>query len=444
MKKVLIITYYWPPAGGPGVQRILKLVKYLPQFGWEPLLFVPDNPDYPVKDASLENEIPEDIKVYRSQILEPYGFYKKLLGIKKTASFDSGVLFSGKKKGWKNRLASLIRANLFIPDAKMGWLFSSRKALKDLLASESIDLIFSTSPPFTPAVIAGKLAGRTGIPWMMDMRDPWEGYGTEGKAYVFSRWINRRMAKRAFQRAASISLAWPGIRDITEAGIPGASLSHSHFIPNGFDYVPRWDKMPSVPDEGVRFTITYAGSFYARRYPDTFIRNLGEALRMKPELADHLRLQIIGRIDPSVTERMEACLPPSMLKISTYMPHQELMRVLEKTDALWIVMDDVKESMHIVAGKTYEYLGMGKPILACVPPGSQSAMVIESTHTGVVVDQDNPLAIAQLLHEWLQKWQDGKPIVQAKKEMVNEYHRKSIAGKFAAHFDQLLKENERI
>lgn len=126
------------------------------------------------------------------------------------------------------------------------------------------------------------------------------------------------------------------------------------------------------------------------------------------------------------------------------MPHQELMRVLEKTDALWIVMDDVKESMHIVAGKTYEYLGMGKPILACVPPGSQSAMVIESTHTGVVVDQDNPLAIAQLLHEWLQKWQDGKPIVQAKKEMVNEYHRKSIAGKFAAHFDQLLKENERI
>jgi glycosyltransferase involved in cell wall biosynthesis len=279
---------------------------------------------------------------------------------------------------------------------------------------------------------------------MMDMRDPWEGYGTEGKSYTLSRWINRGMARRAFRRASRISLAWPGIRDITEAAIPGASLAHSHSIPNGFDYAPRWEKAVSIPKAGARFTITYAGSFYARRYPETFIQNLGEALRVHPELADRLCLQIIGRIDPSVTERLESCLPPKMLEISTYLPHQELMQVLEKTDALWIVMDDVKESMHIVAGKTYEYLGLGKPILACVPPGSQSAKVIESTHTGVVVEQDNPIAIAQLLQEWLKQWQNGNPIVQANQELVNQYHRRNTAGSFAAHFEQVVKENEKI
>ncbi|MCK4715587.1 MAG: glycosyltransferase, partial [Candidatus Marinimicrobia bacterium] len=172
MKKVLIITYYWPPAGGPGVQRVLKFAKYLPEFGWQPIILTVKNGEYPAIDNSLQKEIPANCKVYNTFSIEPNFVYKKFTGMGSDEKIPTAVL-AAENTNWKKRLANWIRLNLFIPDAKIGWIpFAVRKG-KKIIKAEKPDIIFSSSPPPTVHLIARKLAKWSGIKWVADFRDPW-------------------------------------------------------------------------------------------------------------------------------------------------------------------------------------------------------------------------------------------------------------------------------
>ena len=173
MKKVLIITYYWPPSGGAGVQRALKFAKYLPEFGWEPVILTVENPDSPVDDTSLLNDIPKGTKVYKTKSLEPFELYKKFAGKKSDSKIPNDVLLNKKNLSLKVRLAQWIRLNLFIPDAKIGWKKYAVKKGLEIIKTENIDLIFTTSPPQTVALIGRKLSKLCGVKWIADFRDPW-------------------------------------------------------------------------------------------------------------------------------------------------------------------------------------------------------------------------------------------------------------------------------
>lgn len=171
MKRVLVIAYYWPPSGGSGVQRWVKFVKYLPAEGWEPVVFAPLNADYPSLDPSFEAEVPASVEVLRGRIWEPYAAYRKLLG-GKGASTQVTEISSGKKT-WKQKLSLWIRANLFVPDPRVGWVKPSVKTLKAYLAEHPVDVIITTGPPHSVHLIGQRLHKELGTPWIPDFRDPW-------------------------------------------------------------------------------------------------------------------------------------------------------------------------------------------------------------------------------------------------------------------------------
>ena len=172
LKKVLIITYYWPPAGGPGVQRVLKFAKYLPEFGWQPIILTVENGEYPAIDESLLKEIPQGIKVYKTKSFEPFTIYRKFFSDKKNQPIPVGILAQS-GGSLKKRIANFIRLNFIIPDAKIGWKFSAVKEGQKIIDLEKPDLIFSSSPPPTTHLIAKTLAKRNKIKWIADLRDPW-------------------------------------------------------------------------------------------------------------------------------------------------------------------------------------------------------------------------------------------------------------------------------
>ena len=173
MRKVLIIAYYWPPAGGAGVQRVLKFAKYLPQFGWEPVILTVETPDSPIEDYSLLEDIPPNTKVYKTKALEPFNFYKKVTGRKKEEKISSDILVDNSRSSFVEKLSKWIRLNLFIPDAKIGWIpYAVKNGLK-IINDENIDLIFSSSPPHTIQKIGKKLSKKSKLKWVADFRDPW-------------------------------------------------------------------------------------------------------------------------------------------------------------------------------------------------------------------------------------------------------------------------------
>ncbi|MFI5134679.1 MAG: hypothetical protein ACHQD9_02380, partial [Chitinophagales bacterium] len=173
MKKVLILTYYWPPSGGAGVQRWLKMVKYLPQFGWQPIVYTAKDAEYPIHDPSLEKDVPKEAEVIRQKIWEPYDLYKKFIGQKKEEKVYSGFLSEKKKPGFAQRASVWIRGNLFIPDARCFWIKPSRKFLISYLKKNPVDAMVSTGPPHTTHMIALGIKKKLNIPWIVDFRDPW-------------------------------------------------------------------------------------------------------------------------------------------------------------------------------------------------------------------------------------------------------------------------------
>ena len=172
-KKVLIITYYWPPSGGAGVQRWLKFVKYLPKFGWEPIVFTVQNGEYPVIDNSLVNDVSSNLQVIKSPIWEPYSVYKKLTGRKKEETINSGFLVESEKSKFIENIGKWIRGNFFIPDARKFWIKPSVKTLSNFLIKHPVDIIISSGPPHSSHLIAKKLKSKFNIPWVSDFRDPW-------------------------------------------------------------------------------------------------------------------------------------------------------------------------------------------------------------------------------------------------------------------------------
>ncbi len=242
LKKVLIISYYFPPSGGPGVQRILKFVKYLPSFGWEPVVLTVKDGDFPARDESLLNEIPANIKVYRTKIFEPYDLYRNMTGKKKNTAIDVENINKEGRKKFSEQIAEFIRATFFIPDARRGWLKYAVKEGKKIIDEEKPDLIFSSAPPYTCAMIAMKLKryyfkkyGRQ-IPWISDFRDAWTGYLTSPKRWVLPAAIDASYERKTLDEADALTMVANGIKDDFDGKYPDISKDKKYFlIRNGFD-----------------------------------------------------------------------------------------------------------------------------------------------------------------------------------------------------------------
>lgn len=445
MKKVLIVSYYFPPSGGPGVQRVLKFVKYLPSFGYEPSVLTVADGDFPAVDESLLKSIPEGAKVYRTKIFEPYGIYRKLTGKKRGAAVDVENIPSGKKRGIAEKISEFIRSTFFIPDARIGWYpYALRKGL-DIVKKEKIDILYSSSPPYTSAVIAGKLQAKTGIPWVMGLRDPWTGFISAPKRWFIPAAIDRRMERNSISNAKSVDVAWEGIGTDLQNKYPDLDKSKLEYIPNGFDS----EDYPAIEKtKNKAFTITYTGSLYGKRNP----RLLLDAItRLKNEgriQTDKLRLVFAGRFGAEVREMFEHPELRGMIEVKEYVPHEESIRLLLRSDLLALIVDESPLSREIVPGKVFEYIGSRNPIIAFAPDGA-AARIIRSTGSGIVVGPgDLDAAMSAIMAFYLRfigdreagpgYGGDFKPVGEA----IMAYDRKEATRKLALLFTKILERNQ--
>ncbi|HET7152328.1 MAG TPA: hypothetical protein VFJ29_01075, partial [Candidatus Kapabacteria bacterium] len=321
MKKVLIVAYYFPPSGGPGVQRVLKFVKYFPAFGWEPVVLTVENGEFPARDESLLKEIPSNVHVYRSKIFEPYSLYRKFTGKAAGAAVDvNAIPQKGAKRSAKEKIAEWIRSTFFIPDARIGWLPSAMSLGKKIIKEEKIDAIYSSSPPYTCALIARALKRASGLPWVVGFRDPWTGFENTPERWFLPEKIDFSLEGSVLNEADAIDVAWLGIEQDFRAKHPKLPLKKINHLPNGFD----GEDYPAVTQtRNERFTLTYTGSLYGTRNPADLLRAVEGLVAKNMVDKSKFVLKFVGRFGDEVKKMFETTTVKECIEAISYMPHGE-------------------------------------------------------------------------------------------------------------------------
>ncbi len=437
MKKVLIVAYYFPPSGGPGVQRVLKHIKYLPEFGWQPVVLTVSNGQYPAIDESLLEQVPESTIIYKSRILEPYDLYRKFTGKKKGTAIDVNTIKKeGQKVSLTEKIAEFIRATFFIPDARIGWLFTAKDAVAQILKEHKIDAVYSSSPPYTCSLIANHVKKTTNTPWVAGFRDPWTGFISSPNRWFIPKMIDRKMEFNTFNNADAVECAWQGIIKDAMGKYPRLDESKFFHVPNGFDS----SDFPEVEEiENDKFTVTYTGSMYGRRNPASFFEAIEKLIAQNLVDPQKLHLRFVGRFGNEVEEMFAKASFSSQIEKVSYVPHHESIKYLMQSDALLLVVDESKESEEIVPGKVYEYVGCKRPIIAIAPPQSAIADLMRETNSGRIAHQSEIDKTCDIILEYYRNWQSGGKNYAPNTEIIRKYERREAAKTLAELLNKFTK-----
>lgn len=436
MKSVLVIAYHFPPGGGPGVQRVLKHVTYLREVGWNPIVLTVENGDFPARDESLLAKIPADVTVIRVPILEPYQLYRRFMGSKGSAIDVNVNKSASERKGWKEQLAEWVRATFFIPDARVAWLLTAVKKGLELVKEHDIQAIYSSSPPYTCALIARRIKQRTGLPWVAGFRDPWTEFLTTPDRWFLPAMIDKSLERSVFAEADLIECAWEGIIDDAMRKYPKLHRSKFHHVPNGFDS----SDFPVVPYvRNDRFTITYTGSMYGRRTPRAFLAALDVLSGQGLIDPSDIRLRFVGRFGDEVHTMLNLSQFAPSIEIVGYVPHEESIGYVMSSEASLLIVDDTKESAEIVPGKVYEYLGVGRPIIALAPRNSAIERLLQETNAGLSAPQSDVDRIAEILGMFFDRWKRGEQIVQPFAQEIVKYERRVAAHQLGSMLNELQR-----
>ena len=426
MKRVLIITYYWPPSGGSGVQRWLKMSKYLPEYGWQPVVYTTEDAEYPIVDTSLEKEVAPEAEVIRRHIFEPYTFYKKFLGIKESETIKVGFTSEVARKGWKERLSLWIRGNLFIPDPRRWWVKPSVKYLKTYLKEHPVDAIISTGPPHSMHLIALKLKEELGIPWIADFRDPWTKIDYYDEL-LLTRWADRKQHQLEHevltQAGKVVTIGWDSARELGRLGNRNVRV-----IPNGYD----WELGQSQPTikRTETFTLTHIGVIGANRNHPMLWQALNELKAEDEGFASALRIKLVGQVDQSVVKSIADAGLTESTEFVAHVPHDEVRQWQQSSQVLLLLINNAPNAKGILTGKLFEYLATGRPILCIGPVDGDAAKIIHDAKAGTVVGFDDKesmkTAVKTLYESYLA---DGLP--DNTHTGVERYSRRALAGQYA-------------
>ena len=434
MKKVLIITYYWPPSGGSGVQRWLKFAKYLPKYGWQPIIYTPSNPENPATDTSLEKEVPSEAVVIRRPISEPYQVYKKLFGKggdNKGGSAVVNPINQSGKKSFIQRVSLWVRANLFIPDPRASWVRPSVSYLTKYLEENPVDAIVSTGPPHSMHLIARELHRRTGIRWVADFRDPW----TEifyFKHLPMTIWAKRRHKSLECsvvrEADAVVSVTKQMTSDFVKLLDPAEAKGQEklHTICNGYDEADFETSGEIAPED--KFTLTHTGLFSADGNPVNLWETLAQMCTEDPTFRTHLKLRLIGKVDAEVLESIDANGLTPNLENMGYRPHSEIPGYQQSGWGLLLPLRNEPESKAILTGKFFEYLAAGRPIVAFGPKDGEMAKVLTETHSGEIFEWDEKVALRDHLKGLYNSYLTGIWTTGADRSSITRYSRRSLTG----------------
>ncbi|MBP7497140.1 MAG: glycosyltransferase family 4 protein [Bacteroidales bacterium] len=456
-KRVLVITYYWPPSGGAGVQRWLKFIKYFREFGWEPFVYTPSNPEYPVADYSLINDIPENIEIIKQPIREPYKFYKLFTGIKKSEKVSAAFLSENKKPKLSQKISVWLRGNLFIPDARCFWINPSVRFLKNYLINNKIDLIVTTGPPHSLHIIGMKLNKKLNIPWLADFRDPWTNidYYKDLKLSRFADRKHHKLEKEVLAGADAV---------ITIGKTIAAEFNLIHkrnyfVIPNGYDDAdfalgevsasgevaksgeaslsgevsPLGEASPLRPDK--KFSLVYIGSMPKSRNPLVLWKALEELINSDLAFAENIEVKIIGKVDIHIRQSINDYKLDNYIQFSDYVPHNDITVLLSKAQVLLLLINNTPNAKGIITGKFFEYLAAKRPILCIGPTDGEIAGIINNTACGSVVDFDNTEALKAILLNYFALYKTGK--LKTETRNIVNYSRRELTKTLTDIFNDL-------
>ena len=437
MKRVLIITYYWPPSGGSGVQRWLKMSKYLPECGWQPVIYTTENAEYPIVDPSLEKDVAPDMEVIRRPIVEPYTLYKKFLGIKKEETVKMGFIEEKeKKRGWKENLSLWMRGNLFIPDARCWWVKPSVRYLKEYLKAHPVDAIISTGPPHSMHLIAMKLRKELGIPWIADFRDPWTEIDYYNDLHL-TRWADRkhhRLEREVLNQADKVVTVAPdGARRLGRLGNRNVRT-----IYNGFDRDDDAQTPVNLPDT---FTLTYLGVLSKAQNPEKFWQVMGELVKESDDFNKNLRINLIGQIDSSVMQSIKVQGLSGHISLSPYIPHNQVSAAHRSSTVLllFLMPDSEPRAKGLLTGKLFEYMASGRPILCIGPEDGDAASILQETQAGTTVSFEDKEKMKKVIKNLYQRYLDND-LPDNTSAKVERYSRRFLAEEYGRLLDKTITE----
>lgn len=377
MKKVLVITYYWPPSGGAGVQRVLKFTKYLPQFGYKPYVVTvdEDQASYPAIDRTFEKDISPETEIFKTDTFEPFNLYSGLIGKK---SIPTG--FSNESDpGFVQKFSRFIRGNFFIPDARRGWVkFAAREASR-LIESEKIDTVICTSPPHSAQLCGMYLKKKYNISWIADLRDPWTDiyYYREFYHLPYAKTVDRCLEKKVLETADAVITVSSELKSLFLSKIPGRSPDSVFVIPNGFD---EEDFSGLVSNPGKGFVISYTGTLADSYKPEVFLKAFKKSVEKIG--GSGLILQLIGNPSEGVMKQAEGLGIKNRIRFTPTVTHDKSVQMLLDSDALLLLIPDVSNDKGILTGKLFEYLASRKPIIALGPVDGDAAKIISECGAG--------------------------------------------------------------
>lgn len=437
MKRVLIITYYWPPSGGSGVQRWLKMSKYLPEYGWQPVVYTTENAEYPIIDHSLEKDVAPNIEVIRRPINEPYSAYKKFLGIKKEETVKMGFIQEKEKnKSWKSDLTLWVRGNFFIPDARCGWVKPSVRFLKEYLNEHPVDAIISTGPPHSMHLIALKLKEALGLPWIADFRDPWTEIDYYNDLHLTA-WADRkhhRLEQEVLTKADKVVTVAPdGARRLGRLGNRNVRT-----IYNGFD---RDDDAQTPVNLSEQFTITYLGVLSKIQNPSNLWQALAELIKEDSGFDKNLKINMIGQIDSAVVSSIDENGLTQHVAYSPYMPHDQVSAVHRSSTLLLLLLmpDSEPRAKGLLTGKLFEYMASGRPILCIGPEDGDAARILRETGAGQTISFEDKEKMKEALKNLYQRYLENT-LEGNTNPKVENYSRQVMTQQYATLLNQAINE----
>ena len=431
MKKVLIFTYYWPPAGGPGVQRYLKFCKYLREFGWEPIIITVQNGSYPYTDESLAADIPQGIQVIKTKTLEPFEIYNRLQG-KRGKTVGVGMTGYRDSQSIVQKISKYVRANFFIPDARKFWKKYALAAAKKVMAENQIEVVITTGPPHSTHLIGLELKRKLSIPWVADFRDPWTTvyYNKFFPRTKRTKRIDQRLENSVLINSDCIITVSHGMKNEYIGRAPNTKV-----IYNGFDQVdiPEYNPKPSS-----EFTLSYIGNFK----PNQNVSALWEAVvELASELTDfkqNFRLRLTGGLDTFVRSELEEKLPGEVLEMENFVAHQEATKRMLNSSMLLFVIPDSETKKAIVTGKVFEYIASRTPILAIGPPDGDAAQILLQAGRDAMLDYGEKELIKSQILKYYNHWlQNKKVATKHDKGEIEQFSRRSLTGQLAGILNQI-------
>jgi galactitol-specific phosphotransferase system IIB component len=415
-KKLLIITYYWPPAGGPGVQRWLKFVKYLPDFGIQPIVYVPENPTYPIIDTNLLQEVSEKAIVLKHRIFEPYQL-ASIFSKNKTKKISSGIIPNQKKQSFLDSLFLFIRGNLFIPDARFLWIKPSVSYLEKYIVENNIDTIITSGPPHSLHLIGLQLKQKLDLKWFADFRDPWTtiGYHKSLRLSNYATQKHKLLERKVLNAADAIIVT----SKTTKTEFEAITKKPIAVLTNGYD-------IETIEPQKLdtKFSLAHIGSFLSERNPMILWEVLVELINDVPEFKSHLEIKLIGAVSQEVLETISQFELNAYLNNLGYISHKEAIAHQRKSQVLLLIEIDSAETRSIIPGKLFEYMVSNRPIVAIGPMDSDFAEIIATTNTGVFFNYSEKMKLKSVILDFYNQFLQGR--LHAKGVGLQQYSRKNL------------------